>query len=63
MVSIWLSVQTQLTLQPLLNLALSFFIFHPPAPSAAPAFWRRVKQTDMDGWRHILLLWKVCVCV
>ncbi|XP_070776836.1 interleukin-6 receptor subunit beta-like [Enoplosus armatus] len=28
------------------------------APSAAPAFWRRVNQTDQDGWRHISLLWK-----
>ncbi|XP_044023287.1 interleukin-6 receptor subunit beta isoform X2 [Siniperca chuatsi] len=28
------------------------------APSAAPAFWRRVKQTDKNGWRLISLLWK-----
>ncbi|KAL7380411.1 hypothetical protein ABVT39_017514 [Epinephelus coioides] len=28
------------------------------APSAAPAFWRRVKQTDKDGWRLVSLLWK-----
>ncbi|XP_034714869.1 interleukin-6 receptor subunit beta [Etheostoma cragini] len=29
------------------------------APSAAPAFWRRVKQTtDENGWRFITLLWK-----
>lgn len=28
------------------------------APSAAPAFWRRVKQTDKHGWRYISLLWK-----
>ncbi|XP_071354820.1 interleukin-31 receptor subunit alpha-like isoform X2 [Trachinotus anak] len=28
------------------------------APSAAPAFWRQVKQTDKNGWRLISLLWK-----
>ncbi|XP_008303186.1 interleukin-6 receptor subunit beta [Stegastes partitus] len=28
------------------------------APSAAPAFWRQVKQTNRDGWRLISLLWK-----
>ncbi|GAA6213324.1 interleukin-6 receptor subunit beta-like isoform X1 [Lates japonicus] len=28
------------------------------APSAAPAFWRQVKQTDENGWRLISLLWK-----
>ncbi|KAG7225884.1 hypothetical protein INR49_014312, partial [Caranx melampygus] len=28
------------------------------APSAAPAFWRRVKQTDKSGQRLISLLWK-----
>lgn len=28
------------------------------APSAAPAFWRQVRQTDKEGWRLITLLWK-----
>ncbi|XP_035529273.1 interleukin-6 receptor subunit beta [Morone saxatilis] len=28
------------------------------APSAAPAFWRRVKQTDKNDWRLVSLLWK-----
>ncbi|CAJ1074431.1 interleukin-6 receptor subunit beta isoform X1 [Xyrichtys novacula] len=28
------------------------------APFAAPAFWRRVKQTDTDGRRLISLLWQ-----
>ncbi|XP_045919345.1 interleukin-31 receptor subunit alpha isoform X1 [Micropterus dolomieu] len=28
------------------------------APSAAPAFWRQVKQTDKNGWRPVSLLWK-----
>ncbi|KAM4625280.1 interleukin-6 receptor subunit beta-like [Polymixia lowei] len=28
------------------------------APSAAAAFWRQVKHSDKDGWRHVLLLWK-----
>ncbi|XP_060938144.1 interleukin-6 receptor subunit beta [Limanda limanda] len=28
------------------------------APSEAPAFWRQVKQTDRNGWRLTLLLWK-----
>nr|XP_019953542.1 PREDICTED: interleukin-6 receptor subunit beta-like [Paralichthys olivaceus] len=28
------------------------------APSAAPAFWRQVKQTDSKGWRLTSLLWK-----
>ncbi|XP_060919371.1 interleukin-6 receptor subunit beta [Labrus mixtus] len=28
------------------------------APSAAPAFWRQVKQTQKNGWRRISLLWK-----
>ncbi|KAK5857658.1 hypothetical protein PBY51_010886 [Eleginops maclovinus] len=28
------------------------------APSAAPAFWRQVKQTDKEGWRLLTLLWK-----
>ncbi|XP_076604135.1 interleukin-31 receptor subunit alpha [Chaetodon auriga] len=28
------------------------------APSAAPALWRRVKQTDKNGWRLVSLLWK-----
>ncbi|XP_078145702.1 interleukin-6 receptor subunit beta [Centroberyx gerrardi] len=28
------------------------------APSAAPAFWRQVKETVKNGWRLVLLLWK-----
>ncbi|XP_034530882.1 interleukin-6 receptor subunit beta isoform X2 [Notolabrus celidotus] len=28
------------------------------APSDAPAFWRQVKQTDMNGWRRTSLLWQ-----
>ncbi|KAF1374667.1 hypothetical protein PFLUV_G00231480 [Perca fluviatilis] len=32
------------------------------APSAAPAFWMRVKQTDKNGWRFISLLWKPLPC-
>ncbi|XP_041809751.1 interleukin-6 receptor subunit beta isoform X2 [Chelmon rostratus] len=28
------------------------------APSVAPAFWRRVTETDRNGWRLIALLWK-----
>ncbi|XP_035024535.1 interleukin-6 receptor subunit beta [Hippoglossus stenolepis] len=28
------------------------------APSAAPAFWRQVEQTDRNGWRRTSLLWK-----
>ncbi|KAM6968607.1 interleukin-6 receptor subunit beta [Tautogolabrus adspersus] len=28
------------------------------APSASPAFWRQVKQTLKNGWRHISLLWQ-----
>ncbi|XP_062253899.1 interleukin-6 receptor subunit beta-like [Platichthys flesus] len=27
-------------------------------PSAAPAFWRQVTQTDRNGWRLTSLLWK-----
>ncbi|KAG7264791.1 hypothetical protein CRUP_013590 [Coryphaenoides rupestris] len=28
------------------------------APSEAPAFWRRVIQTDKRGWRNVSLMWK-----
>ncbi|CAG5866638.1 unnamed protein product [Menidia menidia] len=28
------------------------------APSAAPVFWMRVKQTERNGWRLVSLLWK-----
>ncbi|XP_006798424.2 interleukin-6 receptor subunit beta [Neolamprologus brichardi] len=28
------------------------------APSAAPVFWRRVKQNHRNGWRLVSLLWK-----
>ncbi|XP_030574910.1 interleukin-6 receptor subunit beta-like [Archocentrus centrarchus] len=28
------------------------------APSAAPVFWRQVKQTNSNGWRLVSLLWK-----
>lgn len=28
------------------------------APSASPALWRKVNQTDKNGWRNVSLLWQ-----
>ncbi|XP_055361840.1 interleukin-31 receptor subunit alpha isoform X2 [Betta splendens] len=28
------------------------------APSAAPAFWRRIRHREENGWKRVVLLWK-----